>query len=304
MHIKISIALVTRNRPDSLERWFRSMAAQTVKPYEVIVSDDSGDDYSSVIKDLTEKYGWKYIPGPKKGLYANRNHAFINSSGTHILSADDDHTHPVDFIENIIKDIHSDPSRVWIYSERNPARPDTPLICPAEINWNGMAGTMPADPQNCKAISCGGSVYPREIFDNGLRYYEGFIFGHLWYLWGVELYSKGQKISFSDHTFFFHHWEDTVEYSRGKDIAFIKMLKRSSFFVAISYNLFFKKSFKVFLYHQYLLLKSIMVKTLYSDYSVKVRLSLKDVVEIYKHVSKYGKLRALSFKPRASSHEL
>ncbi|MFM6022178.1 MAG: glycosyltransferase family 2 protein, partial [Dolichospermum sp.] len=40
-NILLSIALVTRNRPESLERCLKSLRSQNVQPFEVVISDDS-----------------------------------------------------------------------------------------------------------------------------------------------------------------------------------------------------------------------------------------------------------------------
>ena len=42
--IKLSVALVTRNRPDWLRRCLGSWRTQSVQPYEIVISDDSGED--------------------------------------------------------------------------------------------------------------------------------------------------------------------------------------------------------------------------------------------------------------------
>jgi len=41
--IRLSVALVTRNRPESLDRCLASLRAQDTQPFEIAVSDD-GDD--------------------------------------------------------------------------------------------------------------------------------------------------------------------------------------------------------------------------------------------------------------------
>ena len=41
--IRLSVALLTRNRPESLRRCLASLRAQDCQPSEIIVSDDSDD---------------------------------------------------------------------------------------------------------------------------------------------------------------------------------------------------------------------------------------------------------------------
>jgi glycosyltransferase involved in cell wall biosynthesis len=202
--ITLSVALVTRNRVDSLLRCLQSWAAQEVAPFEIVVSDDSDDRTAGQVRQLCERFNCIYTRGPCRGLYANRNHAALACRGSHILTADDDHTHPVDYLKNVLMTVAQDPLRVWIFAERYPFDPESVLTCPPELHRSG-SGCSPADPSNCAAIADGSSVYPRQIFDQGLRYDESYGFGGMWYLWGKLLVKRGWRISFSDRTFIWHH---------------------------------------------------------------------------------------------------
>src|SRR3954471_12844764 len=94
MASSISVALVTRNRPDSLERTLRSLRAQETQPLEVVISDDSDPDQSAESSPVAEEHGCRYEPGPRRGLYANRNAVARLCRGTHIRTMDDDHEFP------------------------------------------------------------------------------------------------------------------------------------------------------------------------------------------------------------------
>jgi glycosyltransferase involved in cell wall biosynthesis len=212
----ISVALVTRNRPRSLERCLDSWARQSVRPDEIVVSDDSEGESAPATEQIALRYGCRYTRGPGRGLYANRNHASLSCQGTHIVSADDDHTHPTDYVAVIRDLIASDPLRVWIFSERLPGDSSTPLVCPPELHRSGC-GCAPPDPSRCAAIADGASVYPRQIFDSGLRYDETFRFGGLWYLWGKLLANRGWRITFSNRTYVSHHfWPDDATADEGR----------------------------------------------------------------------------------------
>ena len=214
--ISVSVALVTRNRPRSLERCLESWRRQTVAPDEIVVSDDSDVETAAETEQIALRYGCRYLRGPRRGLYANRNHVSLACRGTHIVSADDDHTHPADYLAVITDLVRSDPRRVWIFSERMPGDSSSPLICPPELHRSGF-GCAPADPSRCAAVADGASVYPRRIFDSGLRYDETYPFGGLWYLWGKLLACHGWHISFSDRTFVWHHfWPDSATPDDGR----------------------------------------------------------------------------------------
>src|SRR5205823_12784174 len=107
--VRLSIALVTRNRPTWLRRSLASWRAQDIQPFEIIVSDDSDEASQLAARQTAEEFGARWIAGPRRGLYANRNHAFRAAAGTHIMSADDDHTHPDGFVKTILSVIESDP---------------------------------------------------------------------------------------------------------------------------------------------------------------------------------------------------
>lgn len=117
----------------------------------------------------------------------------------------------------VIKElVAGDPRRVWIFGERLPGDGCSPLSCPPELHRSGF-GCAPVDPTRCAAIADGASVYPREIFDAGLRYDESYPFGGLWYLWGKLLAKRGWRITFSDRTFVWHHfWPDGVSIDEGR----------------------------------------------------------------------------------------
>ena len=207
MHkIQLSVAIVTRNRPTSLERCLKSWRAQTVSPHEIVVSDDSDPLLQAEIEALCKIYHAFYTIGPRRGLYANRNHAALACHGTHIVTGDDDHTHPLEYVERCHELIEEDPRRIWIFMERYPNAPQVPLVCPPELYPNGFGGP-PKNPEDCAAIADGSTIYPRALFDSGLRYDETYPFGGMWYLWGKWVKHNGWHISFSDRTFVWHHVE-------------------------------------------------------------------------------------------------
>jgi glycosyltransferase involved in cell wall biosynthesis len=210
----ISVALVTRNRVESLVRCLASWRRQSRPPDEIVISDDSDPAQAVRVEAVARRHGCRYIAGPRRGLYANRNRAALACTGTHILSADDDHTHPVDYLAVIAHLAATDPSRIWIFGERWPDQ-TTEVACPPELHRSGF-GCEPSDPSRCAAIADGATLYPRRVFDSGLRYDETYPFGGLWYLWGKLLASRGWRISFSDRTFVWHHFWDDLPRDEGR----------------------------------------------------------------------------------------
>jgi glycosyltransferase involved in cell wall biosynthesis len=274
--IRISVALVTRNRPESLKRCLESWRSQTVYPCEIVVSDDSDETYASQIQQLAQQFNCIYTQGPRRGLYANRNHASLTCRGTHILSADDDHTHPQDYLEKILEVVTSAPTRVWIFTERNPNQPDAPLICPPELHRSG-GGCMPKDPSNCAAIADGSSVYPRQIFDRGLRYDETYSFGNIWYLWGKVLVKNGWQISFSDATFV---WHNVANGGREFDKIWLNRQIECNMYVLFVHAWWVKPSIENTVWALLYLLKQMLFEASVIGYEVKVRLGISNSLRL------------------------
>lgn len=203
--VRLSIGIVTRNRPDFLAQCLHSFRTQSFQPFEIIVSDDSDSErYSCATAVVCGQWHAQHLPGPRRGLYANRNSILEAFNGTHILMSDDDHTHPKGYVEQVMECVRSDPDRIWIFGERVPQSSEMELCCPPEMDATGHF-VPPKDPSNCCAIADGAAVYPRDLVERGLRYDTSYGFGPLYYLWGHELVSAGYRITFCDRTFVWHH---------------------------------------------------------------------------------------------------
>jgi len=282
--IKISVALVTCNRPESLERCLKSWRSQTVSPWEIIVSDDSDATYAPQIEAIARQYHCTYTSGPRRGLYANRNHASLSCRGTHILSGDDDHIHPSDYVENVLEVVQSDPQRIWVFTERNFVEPDAPLVCPGELGPKG-GGQTPQDPANCAAIADGSSVYPRQVFDSGLRYDDTYPFGNLWYLWGWLLVKNGWRISFSDATFVWHY---CIRTERERDRQWLHRELECNLYVLFAYNLWVAPSVKHLLWSCGSLLRRLLLPATIPGYKIEMRLGFSAAARSLYHAWKSG----------------
>jgi hypothetical protein len=158
-------------------------------------------------RKLAERFNCTYKTGPGKGLYANRNFTAKHCKGTHIRTMDDDHTFPEGHMSICLKKIHEDPDSVWILGEWYPNESqDKPTpYCPGEIHPRGYS-TKPKDEQNCKAISCGASIYPRTIIDKNILNVEYFRFGYTYLEYGCRLNHLGFRIRHLNETFVYHEY--------------------------------------------------------------------------------------------------
>jgi glycosyltransferase involved in cell wall biosynthesis len=203
--IQISVALVTKNRPTGLERALRSWRSQKIQPSEIVLSDDSDDSVSPRIKQIAHKYDARWIPGPRRGLYANRNHVASFCAGTHILSGDDDHEHPSDFLDKCILALVQDPTSIWCLGEVHSWTDiGKGWLVPGELHLSG-APSPPIDTSNTWAWSDGATLCPREVFASGLRFSENFKFGASYLEFGCLLHYLGYRIRVLNNTGVIHH---------------------------------------------------------------------------------------------------
>ena len=97
--VSVSVALVTRNRPRSLERCLESWRRQTVAPDEIMVSDDSDDETAGETARGRASFRMPIHRGARAaGSTRTATTRASQCRGTHIVSADDDHTHPTDYL--------------------------------------------------------------------------------------------------------------------------------------------------------------------------------------------------------------
>lgn len=209
--ITLSAALATRNRPESLERTLQSLRRQSLQPMEVIVSDDSDGQYVRDVERLADFFGCRYVRGPQRGLYANRNHAALLCGGTHVRTMDDDHEFPDAHFEKCFEAVESDPDSIWIVGEHYPGQTEfrIPPACPAQLVARGFS-VDPPDSQNCWAISDGASIYPRSIFERGIRYVESVKFGASYLEFGSRLHWLGYRIRQVLTTYVIHHYDPSA----------------------------------------------------------------------------------------------
>jgi glycosyltransferase involved in cell wall biosynthesis len=192
--IRLSVALVTRNRPDSLALTLKSLRSQSVQPYEVVISDDSDPERCHETKDVADRWDCRYIQGPRKGLYGNRNHVALACEGTHIRTMDDDHLFPAGHFAECLEAVTADPTVIWTTGEKvfNQGMLERYAPTAGQLIASGVSGAV-KDLDNNWAIADGSSIYPRSIFDQGHRMVEWYPYGSSYLEFGAYLYKLGYK---------------------------------------------------------------------------------------------------------------
>lgn len=204
----LTVAIVTRNRADSLRRTLASLERQRTAALEILISDDSEGDEAARTRDVAEGFGCRYLRGPERGLYANRNAAALAARTTHVRTMDDDHEFPPGHIDACLAAISRDPEAVWTCSELRPGDLDgdgrgTP---PGQLNARGFS-EPPAAGRPIWAIADGATIYPRSIFTSGHLFVDDFTFGAAYLELGSRLYRAGFRIRHLANTYVIHHYD-------------------------------------------------------------------------------------------------
>jgi glycosyltransferase involved in cell wall biosynthesis len=98
--LDVSVCICTRDRPTELRRALDSIAASSVAPTQVVVSDD-GEDGTAAEVAAAHPLEIAYTTGPRAGLGANRNHAITVATAGYLLFLDDDGTMGERFLERV-----------------------------------------------------------------------------------------------------------------------------------------------------------------------------------------------------------
>lgn len=269
--IKVSIALVTRNRPEILNRCLESLRSQSLQPFEVIVSDDSDPEIAPETEKVAKQWNCQYITGPRRGLQANLNNAVSPCQGTHIRIVNDDHVFPEKHFEILQAVVEADPGSVWILSEYDemPEAASSILHLPGEIQPRGFHKPI-TNFDDCFAISGGASIYPRQVFEKN-HFLEAF--GYVCDLeFGPRLKSLGYRIRYCSETYVIHLSVGEFEerYKQHQDV----MLKGVFLIAYLTYGCYLKNPLKQIECIGYFLMKaalnSLTIKKTYfniSDFS-------------------------------------
>ena len=211
MQILLSIALVTRNRPQRLETVMSSIIRQYSNPFEIIIADDSNsEDCITENKAIAHKYGCKYLSGPQRGLYANRNFVAKQCTGTHIRTMDDDHEFPENHFKYCLEAIQLDCDAIWTIGEYTHLEMirTLPAPVPGQLHAKGYA-YKPENMDEYYGISCGASIYPRSVIDKCILNIEIYKFGIVYLEYGARLLNRGYRIRHLDATYVIHNSYET-----------------------------------------------------------------------------------------------
>jgi glycosyltransferase involved in cell wall biosynthesis len=230
--VRISVALVTRNRPDSLRRCLESLRRQETPPFEVVISDDSDSGFASKNAELAHEFECRYFLGPRRGLYANRNAAAVACAGTHVRTMDDDHTFPPGHFSACAASVRSNPARIWSTGEI--AYVDGKYTGTSEranqLDPSGV-GIIAPEPDDHWAIADGSTIYPKAVFDAGHRMVERWSYGSAYLEFGAYLYARGWRGASIPGALVEHHLEAS---------ALVRCTPEPTLFASVCHNCYFR----------------------------------------------------------------
>jgi glycosyltransferase involved in cell wall biosynthesis len=233
------------NRPASLDLTLASLKAQSCQPFEIVIADDSDQKHARSVMELAEKWGCRYLEGPRRGLYANRNHSLLSCAGSHVRTMDDDHRLPTGHLEACLKAVESDPNSIWTVGESGfiDGIYIGTLPTASQLHASGL-GTAVTNLDDNWAIADGSTIYPCQVFQSGYRMVERFNFGSSYLEFGAYLYSRGFKSRCVRGTVVEHYTQrQTID--RMKELGVIE----SQLFSSLCFNLYFRpNSFLAFKY--------------------------------------------------------
>ena len=236
--IRTSVALVTMNGPDRLQRCLESLRAQSLQPFEVLVSDDSSTpEFAEATRQMAARFDCRYIRGPRRGLYANRNHAALACTGSHIRTMDDDHTFPAGHWELCEEAVQRDPQAFWSTGEVCfiDGRPWVSGETANQLHPSGV-GCSPQDKDNNWAVADGSTIYPASLFRAGKRMVEEFGYGSSYLEFGAYLYQQGYRGRCIPGAQVLHHAGVETLHRNGLPII------ESRLFASLACNLYFRRS--------------------------------------------------------------
>jgi len=205
LEMKVSICICTRNRNLELHRALKSIQDTAYPVHEVIVSDDSTNGRT---RDMvcTEFPGVVYLPGPQKGLSANRNNALRSVSGTHVLFLDDDAALGSNFLECIHRYLKKygmsrDVNKIIVTGAENNFGS---LIFPNDQGFLGFQTRTYHGVQRLKTIVINSTVFPVNLFSD-TQFDEHLIYGYEEVDLATRAVGQGYEIQFCSTAVNFHY---------------------------------------------------------------------------------------------------
>ncbi len=107
----LTLGIPTRDRTASLFSLLQSVQRQTLRPAELLISDDgTAPDLEEAVRKACPGLQFRYLKGPAVNLPANRQHILDHASYELVMMCDDDHTLDPRCVEELYRTITMDRS--------------------------------------------------------------------------------------------------------------------------------------------------------------------------------------------------
>lgn len=229
--LKLSVMIITKDRPMPLARCLESLCQQTKKPHQVIIVDSSQKSNISLIESFKEKLPITYLSENRLGFGVARNRALENAIGDIVTTIDDDEEASLSWCQEIIK-AHQNAPDVTAIQGRFVCQPQKSVLAIVEqIRLDRWFLTNLNYGNLITAISTKNFSFKKKIIQKlGLKFKEDSLYGQLGddVDFGNQLISAKQKILYSS-AIIVHHWERSTlasylkqQYRKGRSRALIK----------------------------------------------------------------------------------
>lgn len=212
------------NRPSELRRCLESIGRSTLKPYEIIVSDDSQGKKAEETKGIVLGFeNVRYSRGPRKGLSANRNNCLRYTGGEFVVFIDDDAEMNQDFLDNILTVFQSVSSQhgtdriIVTGKEINNGKESVPL----NLSFLGFYEKLNRPSERQQTICMNSTLFPSKLFRR-VKFDENIFYGTEERDISLNAAYLGFKIVYCPEAFNFHYpshinrsaYEEHIETSR------------------------------------------------------------------------------------------
>ncbi len=107
---RFSVIVPVYNRIDEVDDLLASLAAQTVKDFEVIIVEDgSTEPCEEVVNKYADKVAVQYFFKPNEGRSIARNYGMEQAYGDYFIFFDSDCVIPPDYFERISESLYDEP---------------------------------------------------------------------------------------------------------------------------------------------------------------------------------------------------
>jgi hypothetical protein len=153
---RVAICIPTRNQSELIIDALRSAFAQTVAPYEVVVSDDAGTDSTGTAVETfratlppSHRAQLRYDRSPQQlGIGGNFDRAVRLAQGEFVVKLDSDDILEPEFVEILSAQLQANPRAGWAHANVWNIRPDCSVIALAhtrkETGFYGAPNALPA----------------------------------------------------------------------------------------------------------------------------------------------------------------